>query len=206
MRYLGREIEEGPIDEWIYEDFIDIAYGRGENLRNTKLWDERYDRGFVCPDENGRWLAFAYDGKRYLFLGDFSFDDTFGPDEEDWYEYEDRMFRKADSLPAPEAINVLRELYLDPRNGETTPEGIRIANDPACVEWIADYWTYIRWNEHGNECSLSEVGFGGFAEDIRYPMRATEYLEYGYPDCDPRGTALSNRLMELHRKHFGGSR
>ena len=38
MIHRGKEYRPGFIPEEVYEDYIDIAYGRGEDLRNTLLW------------------------------------------------------------------------------------------------------------------------------------------------------------------------
>lgn len=167
----------GMISEWDYEEYIDRAYGRGADLRETKLWKPGYERGFVCPDDNGMWLAFAYDGRRHRFLGTYGFDDVFGPEEEDACDRRERMLAEADGAPGSDGIDILREIYLDPDfRRETTPTGLRIAADPECIRWIKDFWAYVQWNERGNEASLSEIGFGGFVRDILGPTDATEYL------------------------------
>ena len=200
MIYKGKKIRPGVVDEWLYEDFIDIAYGRGENLKNTLLWKDSYERGFICPDGNGKWLAFAYDGRNHLYLGTFTYDEMFAPEEEDWYEYSERKFADADRKPSPEAVDILRSLYLDERNGRPDPRLKKIANDPACLKWFSDYWDYVRWNEHGNECSLSEVGFEGFADCILNP---DHYLEYLLPEGDETddGKILAEKLKLLHRRY-----
>ena len=80
MIWKGKRYSKGQeISEWMYEDFIDIAYGRGENLKDTKLWKDSYRYGFVCPDEEGNWIGFAFDGSRYWFLGTHSEDEVFYP-------------------------------------------------------------------------------------------------------------------------------
>ena len=197
MRYNGKELKAGEIDEWTYEDFIDYAYGRGDNLKNTRLWKKTYQFGFVCPDEEGGWLAFAYDGQKYLFLGTFSFDEVFEPEEEDWYDYRFRMMRKADRFDTPEAIGILRDLYLDDRNTDRTPKGVRIAGDPDCISWMIDYWGFTRWNNHGNEPSFDEIdGFQGLVDCITQPESLLEYL------VDSGERELADRLYGLHRRYL----
>lgn len=202
MIHRGKTVRPGFIPEDLYEDFIDIAYGRGEDLRETLLWKDSYERGFVCPDGNKLWLAFAYDGKRHLFLGTYAFEAVFPPEEEDWYDYRERRMSEADRLPSSEAVDILRSLYLDERNGRPDSRLVRMANDPACLKWFSDYWAYVRWCEHGNECSLSEVGFEGFADCILDPG---PYLEYLLPEGDEtdEGKILAEELKLLHRRYCG---
>lgn len=195
-------IPVGTVSEWVYEEYIDRAYGRGEDLRNTVLWKDSYERGFVCPDEEGGWLAFAYDGRDHFFLGRFG-NEIFPPEEEDIYDREERILGEADRASPEKAIAILRDLYLDPDfRDETTPEGIAIANDPECVKWISDYWAYICWNEHGNQCLPSEVRFGGFVEDILDPSNALEYLMPDGEDYSvPKAVSLAGTLKKLHRRY-----
>ena len=203
MIYKGKKIRPGVVDEWLYEDFIDIAYGRGENLKNTLLWKDSYERGFVCPDGNGKWLAFAYDGRDHLYLGTFTNDEVFEPEEEDWNDYQDWMFSNADKAPSSEAVNIIRSLYLDERNkGIRRPIGERIFNDQGCLKWFAKYWDYVRWCEHGNECSLSEVGFDGFIDTFLNPE---PYIEYLLPEGDEthEGKELAASLMRIHKRLVG---
>ena len=109
------------------------------------------------------------------------------------------MLSEADRKPSNEAIDILRALYVNPRSkSEWTDEGLSIANDPECLRWFSDYWSYVRWNEHGNECSLSEVGFGGFVDTILHPEDFRGYMLEG---DDDRGRELADRLEGLNRKY-----
>ena len=203
MIWKGRAYRKGQIiSEQMYEEFIDIACGRGEGLKGTRLWKGSYERGFVCPDEEGNWIGFAYDGSRYHFLGTFSAEEVFYPEEEYWYDYSERRLSEADSLPSVEAMDILRELYLDPRSKDDwTDEGLRMASDPECMGWFSDYWDYVRWCEHGNECSLSEVEFKGFVESVMNPQYVLEYL---LNDSDERSEMLSERLRALNSRYAKG--
>ncbi len=205
MKYEGKTLKRGEISEWAYEHFIDVAYGRGANLKDTKLWKPGYVRGFVCPDDNGGYFAFAYDGEKHLYLGDFKHSQVFEDEGEDKYDKEERMLREADRSNVIEAIDILRSLYLDPDFKElTTPEGMKIAGDPDCIKWMSDYWNYVKWNEHGNECSISEVRFEGFCEDLIDPSNAIEYLMPDGPKyADDTAKELAERLTRLNKKHFG---
>ena len=200
MIWKGKEFRPGQIiSEWMYEDFIDIAYGRGANLRDTNLWKDSYRYGFVCPDGDGKWLAFVNDGKNYRFLGTFG-DSIFPPEEEGWYDHEARLFTEADRSPSDKAIDILRRLYLDANNWqEQTAAGLLIAKDPECLQYMADYWSYVRWCEHGNECSLSEVRFEGFVNDILDPQYVLEYLSNDEDGEEAR--RLEKELKRLNKRY-----
>ena len=204
MIWKGREYRPGQIiSEWLYEEFIDVAYGRGVNLRETKLWKDSYRYGFACPDEDGGWIAFAYDGKKYRFLGTFD-DSIFPEEEEDWYDYRERMLSEADRSSSEKAIDILRKLYVSAENWrEQTAAGLLIAKDPECIQYMVDYWSYVRWCEHGNECSLSEVMFEGFVNDILDPQYVLEYLSNDEDTEEAR--RLEKVLKNLHRR-YGGKR
>ena len=200
MIWKGKEYRPGPIiSEWVYEDFIDIAYGRGSNLKDTTLWKDSYRYGFVCPDEEGGFMAFAYDGRNYRFLGTFD-SSIFPEEEEDWYDYQDRMFSEADRSPSDKAVDILRRLYLDANNRqEQTAVGLEIAKDPECLRYMADYWSYVRWCEHGNECSLSEVRFEGLVNDILDPTYVLEYLSNDEDSKEAR--RLEKVLRKLNKRY-----
>lgn len=188
------------VPEELYEDFIDRAYGQGTNLKDTLLWKDQYERGFTSPDGNGGWYAFAYDGRKYLYLGSFSEEEIID-DFPDWEDYREEMEMKADVSKPKEAIRILRELYLDVNSQrEWTGKGRLIADDTDCIDWFVDYWTFVRWNEHGNQCNISEIGFSGLIDMIVNPDEVSEYLLSS--ECD-RGTELNARLMELNRRFSG---
>lgn len=191
------------IPEEMYEDFIDTAYGRGMNLRDTMIWSDRYERGFAVPDGKGAWEAFAFDGRRHRYLGRFGREQLVS-DEQDWEDHVYEMLLKADvSLPR-EAIPILRDLYLDPRSGNRPTEAERrIASDADCIRWFIDYWTFVRWNERGNECSVSEVGFDGFVDMILHPKDVSDYLSAN--DC-LTARELMDHLSRLNRRHSAKGR
>lgn len=188
------------IPEELYEDWIDRAYGTGRNLKDTTLWKRTYQYGFIAPDGDGGWFAFANDGRRCLYLG--SFDDRIIPDEEDWEDYRTEKLMEADVSKPREAIWILRNLYLDQNSkDEWTEKGLRIASDKECLDWFVDYWTFVRWNERGNQCSVLEIGFTGFIDTILDPGQVSEYLlDAG---CD-RAVDLDTRLSVLARRYAGG--
>ena len=127
--------------------------------------------------------------------------------DEYWYDYKYDLERIADKAETGYSIWILRKLYLDNEmRAYQTPKGLRIANDDECLQWMIDYWNYVRWCEHGNECSLSEVEFSGFVDTILDPKWVSEYLMYDGPETDdPTVLDLNDRLMRLHRK-YGGKR
>lgn len=200
MIWNGTEYRPGEIiSEEMYEEYIDRASGRGANLKETNLWKDKYEMGFVCPNGMGGWDAFVYDGSKHRFLGTFSKEELFAPYRESWGDYRDRLMAEADRMSATEAIDVLRTIYVDPRSKrEWTETGLKMANDPECLRWFSDYWAYVRWNEHGNECSLSEIGFGGFVDTI---LNYGDFIDYLREGDDTEGNELADRLEELSRKY-----
>lgn len=189
------------IPEEMYEDLIDRAYGSGMNLRDTLIWNDRYERGFALPDGRGMWDALVFDGRRHRYLGRFVKEQLVS-DKEDWEDRESEMLLKADVSRPRDAIAILRDLYLDPRSGNRpTGKERMIADDADCIRWFVDYWTFVRWNERGNECAVSEVGFDGFADMILHPSQVSEYLKAN--DCD-KSRDLIRRLSVLNKRYSNG--
>lgn len=203
LRWRGVVYTPGvTIPEELYEDYIDRAYGRGMGLRDTLIWNDRFERGFASPDDEGGWYAFAFDGSRYVYLGQFTTEQLV-PEGADWDDHEYEMLLKADTSIPRDAIPILRELFLDSRSGEhPNATELAIANDDECIQWMIDYWTFVRWNERGNECMISEVGFRGFIDTILHPSEVSEYLKEA--DCDS-AKDLDRRLSRLC-KRYGRSR
>jgi hypothetical protein len=76
----GKRYSAGkPIPESVYEEFIDFAYGRGDDLRDTLLWDSSYERGFTCPDGYGNIYALAVKRGTAYYLGRFDAGEVYGP-------------------------------------------------------------------------------------------------------------------------------
>ena len=78
------------------------------------------------------------------------------------------LLELADRSAPDVGIGILRDLYLGDPWG-TTAAGRAIADDPEAIGFLVDYWRYVKWNEHGNEASLSEVGFEDLADMIIHP-------------------------------------
>lgn len=191
----GKEIPES-----VYEQFIDFAYGRGDDLRDTLLWDSSYERGFTCPDGTGGLYAFAVKKGTCYYLGRFGPGDVYGPPS--WDGLKEELLDRADRSDSFTGISLLRDLYLHYPLMGCTDVGMALAGDPEAMRFFADYWDYVRWNEHGNEPALSEVGFGGFVEMILDPGHFLEYLSN---DPSNRSRTLSDELVRLHAK-YGKSR
>ncbi len=81
-----------------------------------------------------------------------------------------------------EAVGILRTIALDGEIGTKDPFVRKIAEDDGAVGWLADYWNFVMWNEHGNEPSLSEIGFSGLADVFRDPEYAYGYIIGEDPD------------------------
>lgn len=204
MLHYGKEYRKGQfIPESMYEDYLDYAFGRGRTLKGTTLWKDEYDRGFLCPSENSGWEAFAFDGTNHIYLGNFG-DDIILQDnyEDNWIDHFEEMCSKADRSNSDEAVRILRDLYLDGRNkDEWTEIGVRIANDAECIDWITEYWSFVRWNNHGNESSFSEIGgFKGLIDCITEPEYVFDELSESIESGDVDAAALKDRLEQIcHR-------
>jgi hypothetical protein len=89
------------------------------------------------------------------------------PEEEEPLE-EWELLEIADRSSPEVGIGILKDIYLKyPWN--TTAAGRAVANDPEALRFLASYWRYLQWNEHGNEAALSEVEFEGVADIILRP-------------------------------------
>lgn len=212
----GKQYSPGLISEEMYEDIIDLAYGRGDNLKNTSLWKDGYQYGLVCPQE-GYWHAFVYTDKgQYRYLG--AFDESIFPDvsSDDWddsdYDWDDsdyddpvfKIYSQAEEADSDEAISILRKLYLDPRSGEHDQIDFWVANDPECLQWMAAYLAFLRYNERNNLAGFDDFGgLQGFIDYITDPEYALEYL--GNFDIDET-KQLADELKALHRRLPSASR
>ena len=132
--------------------------------------------------------------------------------DEDIDEYKDRLMYEANrSKDTVYAMNILRYLYCMPDNRDATPIGKAIARDEDCFNWICDYWDYVKWNEHGNECNFWEAGgYGGFLDQILDPDAMNDTIDYLLPDGRipgyERAIELADRLMELHERYVPKSK
>lgn len=170
-------------------------YRRGFDLEDTALWKKSYVGGYVYPNPSGEWDAYADDGKKLKFIGTFPAIQVFKT-ADDWYDFYDMMLLCADIKPTAESIDILRCVYMDPRNDTTFPFGVAVAIDPVCTEWFVDYWDFIRFNEHGNEASFFDLGgFKAFVDTIHYPAQTLEYL------YDAGEDELAERLIEISRRY-----
>ncbi len=188
----GKEYRVGPIPEEVYEDYIDIGYGRGDWLENTKLWKPEYSAGFVCPDGYGEYHAFAIIKGKNFYLGTYTMEETFEPEVPDW---EEEMLEKARHARPRVQMQILKDILLTKPH---TPIQEEMAEDPEVSEFIEDYWEFVVWNEHGNQCSLEELGYyPGVLEMVFDIEPYREYLSY-----EP---SLWDRLVKLHQKYAGRS-
>ena len=170
-------------------------YKRGFDLKDTALWKRSYVGGYVYPNVSGEWDAYADDGKKMQYIGSYPATQIFQK-ADDWYDFCDMMLSCADIKPTAESIDILRCVYMDPRNDATSPFGVAVAIDPVCTEFFVDYWDFIRFNEHGNEASFNDIGgFKGLSDIIRYPAETLDYL------YDAGEDELAKRLIEISRRY-----
>lgn len=205
--WMGTPYTPGSeIPEEVYEGWIDKAYGCGEDLRKTKLWDPSYERGFVCPSEEGDWAAFAYVHDQCRYLGRFEEEDLFDEDTDEYDDEEDEYEESADlsDLPPGDAIEILWNSFLDTCRDKRSTE-YRIATDPECIRWITDYWAYVQWNEHGN-ADLERDSFSSFIDEILHPEDTIDYLMPDGPEwADKEALELAARLRRLHDQYGDGA-
>ena len=134
------------------------------------------------------------------------FDPRYRDEDEDYYEYRARLLWDADRDNGVFGIELLKFVFLLPEN-DPSPLEVKIAGDGDCFKWICDYWEYVKWKEHGNECCLSEIGYDGFIDAILDPGNVLEYLLpegriNGYED----EIDLADRLLALHERYVQKSR
>ena len=124
-------------------------------------------------------------------------------DDYDVYEIIDQAYNEADRMSRP--IHLLLETYQ--KYEEHDPDADRVADDSEALEWLDDYWEYVKWNEHGNESSIDEVGgFKGFARtvtDSDYVEATLNYLIYeDDPELiDPTARDLADRLKNIASRY-----
>lgn len=124
-------------------------------------------------------------------------------DDYDVYEIIDQAYNEADRMSRP--IHLLLETYQ--KYEEHDPDADRVADDRQALEWLDDYWEYVKWNEHGNESSIDEVGgFRGLARtvtDSDYVDSTLDYLIYeDDPNLiDPTARDLADRLKIIASRY-----
>ena len=133
----------------------------------------------------------------------------FDPDEYGGYDGEDdelyaveNAYSEADKTSRP--IKILLDVYK--KYQQKDPIADRVAEDSEAHQWLDDYWAYVCMVEHGNECSVEEVGgFVGFARSFSdYAPEIAEYLLYddiNEIDGDARG--LYDRFIPIAQRYGG---
>ena len=135
-----------------------------------------------------------------------SYDPRYQKPGEDLDDWEDRLIYEANrSRNTVYAMDLLQFAFLLP--GKRVPAPYKkVARDGDCFAWICDYWDYVKWNEHGNECNFYDAGgYGGFLDQILDPDAMNDTIEYLLPDGRipgyERAMELADRLMELHDRY-----
>lgn len=168
---------------------------KGFDLESTALWRESYVDGYVYPNPSGEWDAYADDGKKMKFIGSYPATAIFQK-ASDWYDFYDMILAVAEMKPSAESIDILRCLYMDPRNDPPSPLGVAVTSDPECREWFVDYWNFVRYNERNNVASFFDIdGFKGFVDIIRYPAQTLDYL------YDAGEDGLAERLTDISKRY-----
>ena len=125
---------------------------------------------------------------------------------EDLDEWEDRLIYEANrSGNTVYAMDLLQFAYLLP--GKRIPAlEKKAARDSDCFAWICDYWDYVKWNEHGNECNFYDAGgYGGFLNQILDQDAMNDTIEYLLPEGRipgyERAVELADGLIALHERY-----
>ena len=125
---------------------------------------------------------------------------------EDLDEWEDRLIYEANrSGNMVYAMDLLQFAYLLP--GKRIPAlEKKAARDSDCFAWICDYWDYVKWNEHGNECNFYDAGgYGGFLDQILDTDAMNDTIEYLLPEGRipgyERAVELADGLIALHERY-----
>ena len=125
---------------------------------------------------------------------------------EDLDEWEDRLIYEANrSGNTVYAMDLLQFAYLLP--GKRIPALYKkAARDSDCFAWICDYWDYVKWNEHGNECNFFDAGgYGGFLNQILDQDAMNDTIEYLLPEGRipgyERAVELADGLIALHERY-----
>lgn len=110
------------------------------------------------------------------------------------------QYRLADNQPASQCIDTLISCYKRYEPIDTMVN--KVINDDDAVRWMKDFWAYVQWSEHGNECMMEEVGgIRGFVDAFVRPVSAIEYLSYDdYEHIDDTARDLISRLGTLYGK------
>ena len=110
------------------------------------------------------------------------------------------QYRLADNQPASQCIDTLISCYKRYEPIDTMVN--KVINDDDAVRWMKDFWAYVQWSEHGNECMMEEVGgIRGFVDAFVRPVPAIEYLSYDdYEHIDDTARDLISRLGTLYGK------
>lgn len=131
-----------------------------EPLRNTSS-------GIWCPACSSTSMGIVHEGHwetRYS-CGScgclFEVDRFMDPED---YEVESR--EEGDSVrilwrESPSAMAIVREIVI-----RDDPSIERIARDDRVFSWICGYWSFVSWNEHGNEIGYHELAYDGGFRDI----------------------------------------
>lgn len=129
-------------------------------------------------------------------------------DDDDEYDRRmeaiDEAYREADRSSHP--ISILLDCYN--KYEEHDPIADAVANDDEALAWLGDYWAYVKYNEHGNEASMEEVGgFKGFANTFYNADQYIEYLMYDdYENIDDTARDLVDRLRTIAQRYGGVSK
>lgn len=99
---------------------------------------------------------------------------------------------------SPSPLAIVREIVIgnDPSIGT-------IARNDRVFAWICGYWSFISWNEHGNDIGYHELAYDGGFRDILDqlvydPGALEDYIRYDMED-DELDNDQRRLISELHK-------
>lgn len=96
-------------------------------------------------------------------------------------------------------ISLLKFMFIVEASTQDIQKFQPMLDDENVYNWIVDYWGYVHWNEHGDECALSEVGYGRFLWGILEPENYIKCLSDG--NSNPVAKKLLAELKIIHEEY-----
>lgn len=112
-------------------------------------------------------------------------------------EYRSQLAARAEKVDPAIGVRLMVR-YAQPTFGELKDEYQAIIDSEECMDWMADYWRYVKFMEHGNEPTLAEVS-GSLVDSIADPVDTLQYLA---EDDSDEARELAHRLMALNAKYW----
>lgn len=85
----------------------------------------------------------------------------------------------ADKMKTADAMKLSRLVFIASCRDAEKTKYCHLLDDEDVLQFATDYWEFVRYNEHGNECSFAEFSYGEFLDEIcgMCPAQVFEYLQ-----------------------------